>query len=34
MGVMENSYNILAWRPEGKRDHSKDLEVDGSITLE
>jgi hypothetical protein len=33
MGNMRNSYEILVGKPEGKRDHSKDLGVVGRIIL-
>jgi hypothetical protein len=34
MGEMRNAYKILIGKPEGKRDHSGGLGIDGRIILE
>jgi hypothetical protein len=34
IGETRNACNILVGKPEGKRDHSGDLGVDGKIILE
>jgi len=34
MGEMRNAYKILNWKPEGKRNHSVNLSVDGLKILE
>jgi hypothetical protein len=33
MGDMRNAYKYLVGRPESKRDHLKDLGIDGKIML-
>jgi hypothetical protein len=33
MGKVKNSYKSFVGKPEGYRDHSKELEIEGWITL-